>query len=436
MLFVILMLSSFSAFSAVPVQYGWSPPAFSELFQSQNTDQVPFFKSKNSHFASGYASYDKLLESATLRENGESFYLAKDHKKLALRFLPTITAFDLSKTWIEKYTKKRVVAKPDMNLIDVILNYQTDPYDRGLVMTLQSTTLQNVPQAKYKKLALIKAGTKLIPIRFENGFVQVLYQKKYGYIDMNLTMSKFDFAKFIYSVQSEQKNWEAVSQREFDQIVTSSNVKNSNKKYIQMNAIQGLIVDETLALSHTENLHYPMWSQFHIHKEKTRPWIQSKIKGHGLVWWQKNEIALANSQNISIDELLKKEIYSVSFQAGNPKKAIASISSGVFMTDDGQTWKPLNQFKGFVGPVYYFNDHYIFVGNYRSQNGGKTFDQYIQIDKISQAIRSLGFEVKKVKLSRIKVQKPYNVVIDLDIGYRTLRMKSPLFAQDWKLQKY
>ena len=102
MLFVILMLSSFSAFSAVPVQYGWSPPAFSEIFQSQNTDQVPFFKSKNSHFASGYASYDKLLESATLRENGESFYLAKDHKKLALHFLPTVTAFDLSKTWIEK----------------------------------------------------------------------------------------------------------------------------------------------------------------------------------------------------------------------------------------------------------------------------------------------------------------------------------------------
>ena len=430
------MLSNFSAFSAVPVQYGWSPPAFSELFQSQNTDQVPFFKSKNSAFASGYASYDKLLETATLRENGESFYLAKDHKKLALRFLPTVTAFDLSKTWIEKYTKKRVVAKPDMNLVDVILNYQTDPYDRGLVMTLQSAPLQNTPQARSKKITQIKAGTKLIPIRFENGFVQVLYQKKYGYIDMNLTISKFDFAKFIYSVGSQQKNWEAVSQREFDQMVTTQTMNNMTKKYIQMNAIQGLIVDETLALSHTENVHYPMWSQFHVRKEKTRPWIQSQIKGHGFVWWQKNETALANSQNISIDDLLKKEIYSVSFQAGNPKKAIASISSGVFMTEDGQSWKPIHQFKGFVGPVYYFNDHYIFVGNYRSQNGGKTFDQYIQIDKISQAIRNLGFEVKKVKISRIKVQKPYNVIIDLDIGHRTLRMKSPLFAQDWKIQKY
>lgn len=436
MLFVILMLSSFSAFSAVPVQYGWSPPAFSELFQSQITDQVPFFKSKNSQFASGYASYEKLLETATLHENGESFYLAKDHKKLSLRFLPTVTAFDLSKTWIEKYTKKRVQAKPEMNRVDVILNYQTDPYDRGLVMTLQDTVLHQLPQAPSKKTGQIKAGTKLIPIRFENGFVKVLYQKKYGYIDMNHTISKFDFAQFIYSVQSADKNWEAVSQREFDQIVTVPTAKNSLKKYVQMNAIQGLIVDETLAFSHTLNVHYPMWSKFHIRKEKTRPWIQSRIKGHGLVWWQKNEIALANSQNISIDELLKKEIYSVSFQDGNPKKAIASISTGVFITDDGQTWKPLNQFKGFVGPVHYFNDHYIFVGNYRSQNGGKTFDQYIQIDKISQAIRNLGFEVKKVKLSRIKVQKPYNVMIDLDIGYRTVRMKSPLFAQDWKIQKY
>ena len=82
-----------------------------------------------------------------------------------------------------------------------------------------------------------------------------------------------------------------------------------------------------------------------------------------------------------------------------------NISSGVFMTEDGQTWKPLNQFKGFVGPVYYFNDHYIFVGNYRSQNGGKTFDQYIQIDKISQAIRNLGFEVKKVKIKSYQSSK-------------------------------
>ena len=430
------MLSSFSAFSAVPVQYGWSPPAFSEIFQSQNTDQVPFFKSKNSHFASGYASYDKLLESATLRENGESFYLAKDHKKLALHFLPTVTAFDLSKTWIEKYTRKRIKAKPEMNLVDIILNYQTDPYDRGLVMTLQSTALQQLPQAQSKKIALIKAGTKLIPIRFENVYVKVLYQKKYGYIDMNQTISKFDFAKFIYSVQSIEKNWEAVSQREFDQMVTAVTASHPTKKYIQMTAIQGIIVDETLALSHTENLHYPLWSQFHVRKEKTRPWIQSQIKGHGLVWWQKNETALANSQNISIDELLKKEVYSVSFQSDNPKKALASISTGVYITEDGQVWKPIPQFKGFVGPVYYFNDHYLFVGNYRSQNGGKSFEQYIQIDKISQAIKNIGMEVRKVKISRIKVQKPYNVLIDLDLGYRTIRMKSPLFAQDWKIQKY
>ena len=434
MLFVIAALAALitiqPAYSAVNVAPSKTAPALSELFAGQKNKEIPFFKSKMSIFPSGHSSLDKLNVQVISSETSEAFYLAKDEKKISPTLVPNITAFHLSRVWVEKYTKRRVKPNATTDLATILLNYDTDPYDRGLVLTLNDTKLRASADVKSTVLKSIPKLNYFIPISFEKGFVKILFSGQFGFIDINDCISKFDFAKFAFSFKAKTNSWEVINHREFDNLITDKN------ESLQLAEIKGLIVDQKLAYAFKENDHYPKWTTFKLVKEKTRPWIQSQIKGHGIVFWQQPEVELIAKNTISIDDLIKKDVYSVSFQETNPKKGLAS-AHGVFITEDGQSWTEIPQFKDYSGPVHYFSDSLMYVGNYRSLDGGKTFDNYIQIDKVSAAItKSTGIIPKKVQITKIKVQKPYNVVIDVQTGSKKIRLKSPIFSQDWVQTKY
>ncbi|AZZ36956.1 hypothetical protein CIK05_09175 [Bdellovibrio sp. qaytius] len=423
-------MTSFSANSAVNATGPKQAPILSEQFAGRKVKEIPFFKSKQSIFPSGHASFDKLNEQLISSETSEAFYLAKDEKKISPTLIPHITAFHLSRVWIEKYTKRRVKPNNTADLATVLLNYDTDPYDRGLVLTLNDTKLRATADIKAAALKSIPKLNYFIPISFEKGFIKILFSGQFGFIDINDCISKYDFAKFAFSFKSKTNTWEVINHREFDSLITDKN------ESLQLGEIKGLVVDQKLAYAFKENDHYPKWTSFKLIKEKTKPWIQSEMKGHGQIWWQRPDTEILSQNTISIDDLIKKEIYSVSFQEDNPKKGLAS-AHGVFITEDGQNWNEIPQFKDYSGPVYYFSNSLMYVGNYRSIDGGKTFESFIQIDKVSSAItKSTGVIPKKIQITKIKVQKPYSVVIDVQTGTKKIRLKSPIFSQDWVQAKY
>lgn len=419
---------------AIPVNSPYKMPVLSEQFAHKKSSQIPFFKDKSSPFPSGYASLERLSSNLIQSELGETFFLEKDYKKISPALVPYVTAFHLSRVWIEKYTKKRVKPNHHLDLTTLLLNYETDPYDRGLLLTLKKSALKEKADLKSKTLKNISEFNYFIPISFDKGFVKVLFQNQFGYIDMNDCISKFDFAQFAYSYKSKNNSWNIVKKREFDFFLIQKNEAHEKTEIASMhlNEVKGLVVDQRLAISFKPNDSYPTWTSFQIKKEKAKPWQQSQLTGHGKVWWQKPELSLMNNQPITIDQLIKKDIYSVSFQASQPKKGLAS-AQGVYITEDGQNWTLIPQFNDYSGPVYYHNDLILFVGNYKSIDGGKTFDHYIQVDKVSKAVSEhFGIQPKKIKITKIKMQKPYNVLIDVSTGSKKVRLKSPLFAQDWK----
>lgn len=423
-------LTSFSAFSVVNTTTMKQTPILSELFAGRQAKEIAFFKSKMSVFPSGHASFERLNEQMVSSETTDVFYLAKDEKKISPSLVPNITAFHLSRVWIEKYTKRRVKPNNELDLATILLNYDTDPYDRGLVLTLNETKLRETSDIKAKALKTIPKLNYFIPISFDKGFIKILYKNQFGFIDINDCISKYDFAKFAFSFKSKTNTWEVILRREFDTLTTDKN------ETLHLGEIKGLVVDQKSAYAYKENEHYPKWTSFKLVKEKVKSWNQSNVKGHGLVWWQRPDAEILAKNLISIDELIKKDIYSVSFQADNPKKGIAS-AGGVYITEDGQNWSEIAQFKDYSGPVYYYTDLLMFVGNYRSIDGGKTFENYIKVDKVSEAIaKSTGVTPKKIQITKIKVQKPYNIIIDVHTGARKVRLRSPLFSQDWHQVKF
>jgi hypothetical protein len=108
MLFVMMLLAgiltSFPAFSAIEAKSKAHAPILSELFAGRKEKEIPFYKSKKSTFPSGYTSLERLNEQLLTTELTDTFYLAKDQSKISPTLVPHITAFHLSRVWIEKYS--------------------------------------------------------------------------------------------------------------------------------------------------------------------------------------------------------------------------------------------------------------------------------------------------------------------------------------------
>ncbi|MEQ1724110.1 MAG: hypothetical protein ABL930_13120, partial [Pseudobdellovibrio sp.] len=259
--------------------------------------------------------------------------------------------------------------------------------------------------------------------KYVDDYALVKYQNYEGYVNLSELITKFDFATFVFA----KNEWHQVRGRNFDKIMTSKNLK------ISLNEIKGVLTPDTRGIIASNNQKIPMWSQIEVTKNKITTWNQSLLKEHGKVWWK----ATGEIEQIyyTIDELLKKQISSVSFHPNNPLKGILS-SDGVYITEDGYSWRKLQKFENFNGPVNYFNDLLLFVGNFRSTDGGKTFDNYIQIDKLASAIEyQFGFVPKKMQVRKIETFTPFRIKIEIETGTRKIKMESPLFAQDWKAVK-
>lgn len=398
-----------------------------------STLQVPFFKSPESLFPSGSVSIKALQKQQTnARLTKEKLYKWKNQFFRAHELKP-IRPVHLSRTVIDPVTKQRfkvleanvdfVKVRDDIKKREVeypLDHLASDPYDTGIAITLTDTYLKKIPSDDGKVLTTIPQGISLTAISYENGFAKVNYKNYSGYVRLSEAVTKFDLATVIYA----EEKWQFVKRREFDSMITVDDKK------IHLSQIRGLVTPDLRGLIASSNQKIPLWSLVEIITDQKPSWIESTLKGHGSVWWKPSVL---REEVYTIDQLLKKEISSVSFHPKDPLKGILS-AHGVFMTEDGYHWTKISQFTDFNGPVYYFNDVMLFVGQFRSIDGGRSFDNYIQIDKMASAIEySLGFFPKKLQVKRIETRSPFRLKIEIDTGNKRIKMESPLFAQDWKV---
>lgn len=380
--------------------------------------QIAFFKSKNSQFPSGESNYSRLNENVLFR--------AQETVKTENEF------YQFGQQKISRSLINPTFAK------DLALS--SGYADVGQFMTLNESFLKEKADVQSLSINKIAENTKLIPLKFENGFVQVMHMGKKGYVDISNCISKFDYAYAVYAPhpKTKQKQWYYVKSRLFDQIEIYDG------SHIYMSKVQGLFTNDKMAIITNKHSQLPMWSRVTLKAQTEKgklqiaKWNQSFLTGHGLVWWQTKDNLNSNYRDeiLSIDEILKKEVYSISTHPREPKKSIISIPDGVYLTDDGLNWRPLTQFKNYKGPVYYYNDNLVFVGSYRSTDHAKSFEQYINVQAISSVIKNkIGYNPQSVKIKRIKSEAPSQITIDVDTGFKVLQLQTMIYNQNWEIVK-
>lgn len=428
MLFVII--------SSILLNVNSSYAAISPDSVQKKAFEVPYYKSTSSLFPSGATNVENLTKQLVSAPQLSGQYYRWNKLLFGQDELKPLFAVHISQFVVDPATNTRYKVieahVSSLQLIDIekktsvkknINEVQADAYDLGFVMTLKDVYLKTKDHETAPIQTTIPRGTRLIVEKYINEFAYVKYQNYEGFVNLSELITKFDFATFVFA----ENDWHQVSARQFDKIISTK------KKSIPLNSIKGLITPDIRGIVASGSQKIPLWSQVESIRDKVAVWNQSRIKDHGLVWWK--SLPATEQIYFTIDELLKEEISSVSFHPQNPLKGILS-ANGVFTTEDGFYWKKIPQFEKFNGPVHYFNDLLLFVGNFRSTDGGKTFDNYIQIDKLAAAIElQFGFFPKKLQVKKIETKAGFKIKIEIETGIRKLKMESPLFAQDWKAAK-
>lgn len=403
--------------------------------------QVPFFKSTESQFPSGSTTFeslqkqqlqkDKVAESA-YRWNGKKFKKGELRPVLPAHLSEYVIEISNQKRWkvveagVEALRLQDPLSKLEKNLN--INQVSSDSFDQGFALILKDTFLRKNSKNDAPVLTTIPQGLRLKPVLFQDGFFKVQYKDYEGFVTLAEALTKFDLCTMVFS----ENQWHLVAKREFGNLITNT------KKEIPLNKVQKIITPDTRGIIASSNQKIPLWSLIEVSKSATADWLQSELKGHGQVWWKMPDESDRNTLaegSVLIDQLIRQNISSVSFHPKNPLRGILS-SNGVYMTEDGLNWKRLKQFDEYNGPVHYFNDLLIFVGNFRSTDGGKTFENYIQIDRLAQAIQDqFGFLPRRLQVNKIETKAPFRIRIEIETGFRKIKMESPLFTQDWKAAK-
>lgn len=431
-----------------------------------NTDaekSVPFFLNKESLFASGQVSRSALDASLLKTETSSQFQVEWNGKKITLKSDQLLTdihtalnvttvaetplyslnnKFSPNIDTIKEKTELQIIetdpfwAKifhPKTGKIGWIPLHQLRPKhdDVGVYVAIRSAKLLAEPKSTSAFAGQLPFLSRISPVSISDRYIKLVYNNRTVYAPIEDFVTKADFATWIYHPE---KNWTMITHRQKNFVQTKSGEQlflaevmgyvTNNKKGIVIRT--GASMFEPSFLNKVNILH-----------AESSVWGQSRISGHGNVWWKKEDLlettpTLQAPKNITSEDLLKREIYSVAFESKSSVRGVLS-SNGVYRTLDGLHWTLIPLFAEQNLPVSIHPNGRWFVGSYVSMDQGRTFEPFIRWDKVAETIeRTQGKTAKKLRLTKIESLPRSEVAIHIDTGSKILKLTTKTDEQFWR----
>ena len=450
------MRSVFSSFLFITFA---SPAAMAALPTNAET-AISFFRDKYSLFPSGQASRSSLEGKLQRSEMESSFRCAWDKRQFMLRADQIIRDIQVSRfvttqqeTQLLFTDKNQKMASKNLPLntsLEIIRTtdfwalvktkntsqlgwvplhvLRTKHDDTGVFTNLIETYLRKEPQRKSAVLAKLPPQQRVLPLEFHKNFLKVQYESQVGYVDITHFVSRADFANLAYHPKH---NWVTVVYRNNDMIVTNDG------RSLPLNEILGYATNPQRGImKKPEKASPPLRARVEILKHEIQIWAQSKLAGHGSIWWKKKELLFNQERDdkgttITTEQLLKREIHSIAFEGKDSLKGLVS-SEGIYRTEDGQTWTLIPQFGKKNHPVSIHPNGTWFVGPFKSRNKGIDFEPFIRWDQIAKTIENhFNHNPKVLKLTKIESLPNSRVLIQVDTGTYKIRLKSYIGDLHW-----
>lgn len=298
--------------------------------------------------------------------------------------------------------------------------------DKGVFINFIDTYIRQAPRDSAPLLTTLPRLQRILPLAIVKNFLKIEYNHQIGYVDINHFISRADFANLAYDPH--KKTWVVISHRENENLVSVTGQKLAIAEatgYVTTSQ-RGIVVNPLLDDGPR------LRSQVTIVKPEAFIWGVSNLDGHGQVWWHKTNLLLPveSGTSITTEELMKKEIYSISFESKDSLRGLVS-AGGVYRTDDGKNWTFLPQFGKQNYPVNIHPKGPWFVGSFRSVDQGHNFEPFIRWERIAEAIEANTHHNPRIlKLTQIQ-SLPSQIQIFVDTGTQKVKLRSSLDNFNW-----
>lgn len=414
---------------------------FSLLSQSSfaligSQSAIKFYKTPRSFFPSGEANL-RELEKNRIKDHFEFSYLVQKEKKQFwvqassvvrdIHLSEFVYANNQKQTYrILQISGSSVYASPvngGSNEWLSITQLTPLPADLGVAVTLTATQVREAPSWKSDSVLSLPTGSRLQVLKIEDTWAQVTFEsvgKVAGWVDLSNLVLKYDFAAF--ALWGEKNKWLSVLYREGSDLITSDH------KRIPLSDVKGLITKPDLVISMVTNEDEQLLlrQNLKVLRTEAQTWTLSKLNGHGQVFWKKNSLLQQADNHLSasltVDELMKREVVSVSFHPKNPNLGVVS-AGGIYLTRDGKTWNQISRFGQQDFPVLIDEQGYLYIGSHKSADLGKTFSPYFRMELLAQVLeQKQKATAQQLKIKGLSNPRPGILRLELETNSGLLRV--------------
>jgi len=409
---------------------------------------IKFYKSPRSFFPSGESNM-RELEKNWVKDHFEFSYLVqRDKKQFWVQASSAVRDLHLSE-YVYSNDQKQIYRIQQMTGSTVfgspvgggsaewlsLSNLTPIPEDKGVAITLTATQVRESPSWKSDSVLSLPPGSRLQILKFEDTWAQVTFEsvgKVSGWVDLSNLILKHDFAAF--ALWGEKNKWLSVVYREGSDLMTS------DQKRIPLSEVKGLITKPELAISMvTDDSEQLLLRQnLKVLRTESQSWSLSQLKGHGEVFWKKDFSTPPAERHfggkVTIEELMKREVVSVSFHPKNPNFGVVS-AGGIYLTLDGKTWNRLARFGEQDFPVLIDGLGFLYIGSQRSHDLGKNFQSYFRWELLTQMLeQKQKSPAQQLKLRGLSNPRPGVLRMELETNSGPLRLAARIdqgFITKW-----
>jgi len=411
----------------------WTAPSLASIGPQS---AIKFFKSPRSSFSSGEANL-RELEKNKVKDHFEFSYLVKREQKQFwvqatsvardLHLCDYVYSNEQKQTFkVQRIESSLVLATPVQGgpAEWLSLSQLTPiPEDTGSALTLTTTQIRERPSWKSDSVLSLPPGSRLQILKFDDTWAQVTFEsigKVSGWVDLSNVILKHDFAAF--ALWGDKNKWLQVHYREGSDLITTDN------KRVPLSEVKGLITKPDLAISLVTDdaEHLLLRQNLTVLKTESESWALSRLTGHGEVYWKMDSSTPAPNAHltgqIAIEELMKREVVSVSFHPQNPNYGLVS-AHGIFLTIDGKTWQRLSRFGDQDFPVLIDTQGALYVGSQRSADIGKNFSPYFRWELLAQMLeQKQKSPAQQLKIRSLASPRPGIIRMELETNHGPLRL--------------
>ncbi len=427
---------------------------------AEKTASLPFFRHPQSAFPSGEASPRDLEKNWVKDEAQMSYEILRGKQKIWIKANEIARDINLSllatngnnsiKYKILKIDGRQVLAQNPQTLQAewmAIESLASLPEDLGIATNLIAATLHAKPEWKSIGVHAAEPLTRLQVKNYQDNWVQVSPINRpevTGWVDNSNLLFKHDFASEIKTSDTSGDNadkWIPVLYRHGTMMV------GYKQQQIPMSKVIALKTKNSMGISLVSHSDFSLLMKQNVSISKTDydVWSTSKLPGHGIIYWKKSEPTQNKNQNtdqindqkksvptneppsannviLKTEDLLKREVVSISF---NPKKTTHGLASaeGIYLTTDGKNWRRLNQFGNKNAPVLIDESDTLYVGSENSNDLGEHFSAYLKWDELAHMVeKKQNSPARELKIRNIKNPRPGILSIEFDTGSDVIRM--------------